>query len=108
MAPACLGSRESGLMNHRRFLLVLISAQRLPGQFLERRRIGRRNAELSRRQFLAPQGTRIAARYAAEDYQRLEVVAVGTGMVVVLSPEIDLTVRHTPVWVSYRDGKVYG
>src|SRR5882757_8685753 len=52
-------------------LLALISAQRLPGQLLQRRRIGRGNAELSRRQFLASQGTRIAARDAAEDYQRL-------------------------------------
>jgi hypothetical protein len=53
--------------------------------------------------FLASQAARIVAGDAAEDHERLEIVAVHARMVAVGGPEIDLTGADALIGIAYRD-----
>src|SRR6266850_8469371 len=66
-------------------------------------RPGGRNPQLSRRLFLAPETARITASHAAEDHERLEIVAVRTRVVAVGGPEIDLIVADAQIGIARRE-----
>src|ERR1700753_4194292 len=77
--------------------------QRIKRHLLQPPRKRRLNMQRGGRSLAAPQTARVFAREIPKDHQRLEIIAVSAGMVVIRCPQVDLALRCWLVGIRGRE-----
>src|SRR5579871_4989199 len=73
----------------RRALQRATGLELLEGDPLQRTHLLTREAELETCTLILAEGSRVLTGDAAKDHQRIEIVAISAGVIVVVSPEVD-------------------